>query len=107
VHGGVSEPFISFRENENGREIQIRVPGIEKESLQVEINNNALMVYYIIPVSGTGEIVPMQRSVLEVAIPSSVELEGIKATYGENDLLISLPFNRLARGFNKKLKIGE
>jgi HSP20 family molecular chaperone IbpA len=107
VHGGVSEPFVSFRENENGREIQVRVPGVEKESLQVEINNNVLLVYYILPISGTGRVVPMQKSVLEVAIPASVELEGIKATYGEKDLLILLPYNRLARGYNKKLKIGE
>jgi len=39
MHGGVSEPFVSFREQPAGREIHVRVPGIVKEAMHAEINN--------------------------------------------------------------------
>ncbi len=35
LHGGISEPFLSFREDIAGREMRVRVPGLAKEALRV------------------------------------------------------------------------
>ena len=107
MHGGVSEPFISFREQPNGREIHVRVPGIIKEAMQAEINNNELFVYYLIPVSSSGKLIQLPQIVYSQKIPYFIEVNGIKATYEENELVVRLPFNELSNGYNRKIEIGE
>jgi len=107
MHGGVSEPFISFREQPNGREIRVRVPGIIREAMQAEINNNELFVYYLIPVSSSGKLVHLPQVVYSQKIPYFVEVSGIKATYEENELVVRLPFNELSNGYNRKIEIGK
>jgi len=107
MHGGVSEPFISFREQPNGREIRVRVPGIIREAMQAEINNNELFVYYLIPVSSSGKLVHLPQVVYSQKIPYFVEVNGIKATYEENELVVRLPFNELSNGYNRKIEIGK
>jgi HSP20 family molecular chaperone IbpA len=107
VHGGVTEPVISLQENSEGREIHVRVPGIEKELLQVEINNNELSVLYLIPVESSGKVIHMPQFVYSKAIPYFIELNGIKAVYRGNELVVKLPFNKRANGYNRRIKIGE
>jgi len=107
MHGGVSEPFISFREQPNGREIRVRVPGIIKEAMKAEINNNELFVYYLIPVSSSGKLIQLPQVVYNQKIPYFIEVNGIKATYEENELVVRLPFNELSNGYNRKIEIGE
>ena len=107
MHGGVSEPFISFREQPNGREIHLRVPGVIKEAMKAEINNNELFVYYLIPVSSSGKLIQLPQVVYSQKIPYFIEVNGIKATYEENELVVRLPFNELSNGYNRKIEIGE
>jgi len=107
MHGGVSEPFISFREQPNGREIHVRVPGIIKEAMKAEINNNELFVYYLIPVASSGKLIQLPQVVYSQKIPYFIEVNGIKATYEENELVVRLPFNELSNGYNRKIEIGE
>ena len=80
MHGGVSEPFVSFREQPSSREIRVRIPGISKEAMQAEINNNELFVYYLIPVSSSGKLIQLPQVVYSLKIPYFIEVNGIKAT---------------------------
>jgi HSP20 family molecular chaperone IbpA len=107
VNGGVSEPFVSFREESTGREMRIRVPGINKEALQVEINNNELSVFYLIPIQSFGKLIHMPQVVYRQMIPYFIEVSGIKAVFEDNVLLVKLPFNKLSDGYNRKIEIGE
>jgi HSP20 family molecular chaperone IbpA len=105
LHGGVSEPFLSIRENAEGREMRVRVPGVDKGSLQVEIINNQLSVFYFIPIVSSEKLVQMPQVVYNQPIPYFVEVSKIKATYNENELVVDLPFNELSNGYNRKIKI--
>jgi HSP20 family molecular chaperone IbpA len=107
IQGGVSEPFVSFREQANGREIRVRVPGIIKEAMQAEINNDELYVYYLIPVSSSGKLIHLPQVVYRQKIPYFIEINGINATYEENELVVRLPFNELSNGYNRKIQIGK
>ena len=107
VNGGVSEPFVSFREESTGREMRIRVPGINKEALQVEVNNNELSVFYLIPIQSFGKLVQMPQVVYRKVIPYFIEVSGIKAVFEDNVLVVKLPFNKLSDGYNRKIEIGE
>ena len=105
MHGGVSEPFVSFREEPTCREIRVRVPGISREAMQVEINNNELSVYYIIPIESSGRMINMPQVVYNQKIPYFIETTGINAAYEENELMVRLPFNEQSEGYNRKIEI--
>jgi HSP20 family molecular chaperone IbpA len=103
LHGGVSEPFLSVVEKKDGREIRVRVPGVDRELVKAEINNNELSVYYIIPVESNGHLINMPKVIYRDVLPLSIELRSIEATYNYDELVIFLPYNRATDGYNKKI----
>ncbi|MEK6781673.1 MAG: Hsp20/alpha crystallin family protein [Bacteroidota bacterium] len=105
LHGGLSEPVLSILDSSVGREIHIRVPGVKKEALQVEIVNNQLSIYYLIPMYSAGKLMHMPQIVYMQAIPYFIEASKIEATFEDNELVVRLPFNELSNGYNRKIKI--
>ncbi|HEU5146175.1 MAG TPA: Hsp20/alpha crystallin family protein [Chryseosolibacter sp.] len=106
LNGGVSEPHLSYRDRPDGREVRIRVPGVSKELLQVEINDNKLSVFYHIPMETEGKKVFLPKEVINQTLPYFVEIPGIHATFEENQLVVNLPYNELSNGYNRKVEIG-
>lgn len=107
LNGGVSEPYLSFREEPAGRELRVRVPGVSKEMLQVEINDNQLIVLYNIPMETSGKKVFLPKEIIKQTLPYFIEITGINATYEGNELVVKLPYNELSNGYNRKVPIGE
>lgn len=103
LHGGVSEPFLSLVENKEGREIRVRVPGVDRDALKAEINNNELSIYYIIPVESNGHMINMPKVIYRDVLSLNVELKGIEASYSDDELVIYLPFNTTSEGYRKKI----
>lgn len=107
LNGGVSEPYVSFREQPDGREVRVRVPGVSRELLQVEINGNELSVYYHIPMETSGKKVFLPKEVTRQTLPFFIEIKGIHAAYDENELVVKLPFNELSSGYRRNVPIVE
>ena len=107
LNGGVSEPYLSYRENPGSREVRIRVPGVSKEMLQVEIQNNELNVFYHIPMKTSGKQIFLPKEVIKQTLPYFIEIPAIQASYEENELVVKLPFNELSNGYNRKVPIVE
>lgn len=107
LSGGVSEPFLSYREQAGGRELRIRVPGVRKELLNVEIRDNQLNVYYQFPMETSGKQVFLPKEVVSQTLPYFIEIPAIEASYKGNELIIILPYNELSNGYNRKLPIAE
>jgi HSP20 family molecular chaperone IbpA len=107
LHGGVSEAHVSFREQPDQHEIHVRVPGVRREAMQVEINNNEISVFYLIPIESNSKMIYMPQVVHSQKIPTFVEANGIKAVFDENELIVQLPFNKLSNGQNRKIQIEE
>lgn len=105
LNGGISEPYISYREDSNGREVRIRVPGVSKELLQVEVRANQLSVFYHIPIETSGKQVFLPKEVVNQTLPFFIEIQGIHASYEDNELVVKLPFNELSNGYNRKVPI--
>ena len=105
LNGGVSEPHLSYRNRPDGRELRVRVPGVSKELLQVEINENKLSIYYHIPMETEGKKVFLPKEVINQTLPYFVEIPGIHASFDENELVVNLPFNELSNGYNRKVEI--
>lgn len=107
LNGGVSEPYVSYRERPDGRQVRIRVPGVSKEMLQVEIQNNELNVFYHIPMESSGKKVYLPKEVMRQTLPYFIEIPAIQATYEDNELVVDLPYNELSNGYNRKVPITE
>jgi HSP20 family molecular chaperone IbpA len=107
VNGGVSEPYLSLREEANGHEIRVRIPGVSQKAIQVEVKHNELAVFYLIPVTSSGELIFMPQIVYKQVIPHFIEVTGIKAVYKENELIVKLPFNKQSDDYNRKIEISE
>jgi hypothetical protein len=105
LHGGVSEPFLSILEDNTGRELRVRVPGINREALQVEIVNNSLSVFYLLPIISDGKLVYMPQVVYNQEIPYFVAANEITAVFEDAELVIQLPFNKLSNGLNRTINI--
>jgi HSP20 family molecular chaperone IbpA len=107
LNGGVSEPYLSFREEPTGRELRVRVPGVSKEMLQVEIKDDQLIVLYNIPMETSGRKVFLPKEVTKQTLPYFIEITGINAAYEGNELVVKLPYNELSNGYNRKVPIVE
>ncbi len=104
LSGGVSEPLVSMREEADRHEVRVRVPGIDKESLQAEVHNNELIIFYMIPLESNGKDVQLPQIIYNNAIPYFVKINSIQAHYEDNMLVVELPFNELSSGYNKAIK---
>src|SRR5690349_4391070 len=107
LNGGVSEPYVSYRECPDGRQLRVRIPGVSKEMLQVEIQDNQLNVFYHIPMETSGKQVFLPKEVIRQTLPYFIEIPAIQATYEGNELVVDLPYNELSNGYNRKVPIVE
>jgi len=105
LHGGVSEPFLSISEQTGRREMRVRVPGVNKDALQIEIRDNKLSVFYLIPILSMDKVIYLPQVIYNQPIPYFVDADKIEAVYEERELIVRLPFNELSSGYNRKIEI--
>src|SRR5688572_27801838 len=99
LNGGVSEPYLSYQQFDDRREIHVYVPGIDKESIQIEVHKNVLTIFYPIPIQ-SGEIqIPMPQIVYSKNIPYFIDVIKISAHTAGDGLVVMLPYNERASGY--------
>jgi hypothetical protein len=107
IHGGVSEPQLEQLQDEFGRELRIRVPGIDKESIHVEVHNNTLSIFYFIPIVANHNMVQMPCLIYNKTIPYFIDTLKIQAHVEEEELIVELPYNESANGYHKKIELRD
>jgi HSP20 family molecular chaperone IbpA len=107
LHGGVSEPQVSVNQLDNCREVRVKVPSIDPESIQVEINNNTLFVYFVMNINSAGKNIRLPYTIYNRKLPYFIDIGKINSTIEGSQLVITLPFNALADGYHRKIKTGE
>lgn len=107
LHGGVSEPQVTLTQLEHAREMRIKVPSIDAESIQVEVNNNTLFVYYVINIKSAGKDIRLPYTIYNRTLPYFIEIGKINSAIEGRELVITLPFNSLANGYHRKIKTRE
>ncbi len=105
LSGGISQPIIRFQQFETYRQVNIRIPSIELDNIKIEIQNNLLIIYYLIPLMSQHQQHNYPKVIYNKAIPYFVDREGITASVIESELAVRLPFNELAGGFKKSISI--
>ena len=107
LHGGVVEPQVILNQLENSREMRIKVGSINPQSIQVEINNNILVIYFVLPITAAGKNIQLPYSIYNRTLPYYIDINNINSSVEGNELVINLPFNALANGYHRKIKANE
>ena len=107
VNGGVSEPQMELVHYEDYRDIHLKIPGIKVEDIHVEIHNNNLSIFYVINIICNNKMVLLPRFVYNRNVPYYIDISKIKARLENELLVVNLPFNRLANGYHKEIKVNE
>ena len=107
VNGGVSEHRMNMAHFEDYREIRLKVPGIKQEDVHVEVHNNNLSIYYYINMVSSDKLIQLPRFVYNRSVPYFIDINKIKARIEGDELVVHLPFNRLANGYHKEIKINQ
>jgi HSP20 family molecular chaperone IbpA len=107
VHGGRGETTYEVDKYEDHYDLIIRLPGISREDVAVEINNNMLNVFHSVALGEhTGQVKDrLPFMIYSAPIPVEVNYDEIIAYHEGNLLKIELPLNNLSRGFNKSVEI--
>jgi hypothetical protein len=107
LNGGMSEPQMALQNGDEGREIRLRIPGISKESVNIEIHNNTLTIYHYIPVFSQDKLIDMPRIVYSRVIPYFIDISKIHAHVEVDEFVVQMPFNRLANGYHRNIRIRD
>jgi HSP20 family molecular chaperone IbpA len=107
VNGGTSEPQLNLGHFDEHREIRLKVPGINRQDIHVEIHNNNLSIFYFINMESSGKLIQLPRFVYNRSVPYFIDISKINAKLENEELVVHLPFNRLANGFHKEIKISQ
>src|SRR5688572_24798645 len=107
LHGGISEPQVSINQFENAREIRVKVPGVDLESIQVEVNTNVLSIHYTMNIMSAGKNIRLPYRIFNRQLPYYVDISKIHSAIEGKELVVTLPFNALADGYHKKIKTKE
>ena len=107
LNGGMSEPKLLLQHLENHREVGVSVPGVNNESLQVEIHNNVLSIFYLFQMESNKNSIQIPKFVYSKVIPYFIDSEKITASVDGNYLRVKLPFNKLANGDHRKITINQ
>ena len=107
LNGGVSEPRLCLGHFEEYREIRLRVPGISLDDIRVEIHNDNLSIFYLINLISGDRRIPLPRFVYNRNVPYYIDINKINARLEEEELIVNLPYNRLANGYHKDVRIKE
>ena len=107
VNGGVSEPQFDLNHYDDYREIRLKVPGIKQEDIRIEVHNNNLSIYYFINLVSGDKLVQLPKFVYNKSVPYFIDINKISARVEDDELVVNLPFNKLANGYHKEIKINE
>ena len=107
LNGGVSEPQMNMNHFEDYREIRLKVPGIKQEDVDVEVHNNNLSIYYFINIVSNEKLIQIPKFVYNRSVPYFIDINKINARLEDEDLIVKLPFNKLANGYHKEIPINE
>jgi HSP20 family molecular chaperone IbpA len=107
LNGGRAEPVVKLHQHADSREVRVKIPGIGPEKIEVEVNENRVVIFYMINVASAGKEIAMPYSVYNRQQPYYIDVSKIVAQIEGQELVVTLPFNHLAKGYHKRVKTRE
>ena len=107
LNGGRTEPVVKLTQFTHSREVRVKVPGIDPKNIEVEINDNRVVIFYIINVESAGKGVAIPYSVYNRQQPYFIDVSKVVAQVEDDELVVTLPYNQLANGYHRRVKTRE
>ncbi|MBL0745139.1 Hsp20/alpha crystallin family protein [Chryseolinea lacunae] len=107
LNGGRTEPVINVKKHDNFKEMRVKVPGIDPETIQIEVNNNTVSVYYVRSFTSFEKDLQLPHTVYNEPQPYFVDVTNIHAHVEGRELVVEFPFNHLASGYHKNIPTTE
>ena len=104
LNGGKTEPRLTLKQHTDSREIRVKIPGIAPGQIEVEVNNNRVSVFYDMNIVSGSKVIVLPYSVYNKEQPYFVDVSKIIAEVENDELVVRLPFNRLANGYHRKIR---
>ncbi len=105
IGGGISAPLVQFMKMKGYYKADIRISGVTAESFRIELENRSIRVFYLLT-SGQGiNKMKIPVNIYSGPLPFDVDVTKVSANYGDDHLQIILPFNKLAGGYFRDVKI--
>lgn len=107
LNGGRTEPIVKLSQHQDYREIRVKIPGIDSASIEVEVSDNLVAIYYLMNILSADKVVKIPYSVYSRKQPYFIDVRNIQADVQNGELVVKLPFNQLANGYHKKIRTRE
>lgn len=104
LNGGRSEQQVQLNQHDDHREIRVKIPGIDADRIQVEVNNDHVSIFYMMDIESVGKTLRLPYSVYNKQQPYFIDLSRVNATVEGRHLVVKLPFNELANGYHRTIK---
>lgn len=106
-NGGMSQPLVNFARKEDHYLINVRTPGVNVNSLRVEIINKFVSISHSLQFHYDNAGVDIPHVVATIPISLDVDYKNIRATEQNGALQIIMPFSELAGGYRKRVEINR
>ena len=103
LNGGRTEAKLKLSQLDDHREIRVKIPGIDSNGIEVEVNNDNVSIFYIMDIESMGKTMRLPYSVYNRQQPYFIDVSKINSTVEDGELIVRLPFNELANGYHKKV----
>lgn len=104
LNGGRSEQQVHLNQHDDHREIRVKIPGIDADRIQVEVNNDHVSIFYMMDIESVGKTMRLPYSVYNKQQPYFIDLSRVNASVEGRYLVVKLPFNELANGYHRTVK---
>ena len=107
LNGGRTEPLVRLKQHADSREIRVKIPGIDPEKIEVEVNEDRVLIFYVMNIESVGKEIGTPYSVYNRQQPYFIDVNRIVAQVEGGELVVTLPFNQLANDYHRSVKTRE
>ncbi len=102
VNGGMTEMNMKSTKKENHYVVDMKMPGITPQGLNVEINNDLVLLFLNVDQNGD----EFNNYLLTYfRVPYDVNIDQIEADLRGNHLVITMPFDELNDGYSRIVNV--
>ncbi len=108
INGGMTQPDIKITRKEDHYLITARVPGVDLNTIKVEVVDKHVILHHALHLDTKEEdVLSIPRVLASFPISNEVDYEKITAYVEEELLKIVLPFNELSKGYHKNIQVNR
>jgi hypothetical protein len=103
INGGMVQPIVQLEKSEGQWIERIRIPGVSVDNVRIEVKEGILFVFQNLFVEGMDIELPYMVEMLNLS--SQIDQEQIYAEFDNREIIIHMPFDEFADGFEREIEI--